>query len=153
MGEVFFFFFFGLGESEPDLPFGLVFFFFFPFAVGSFVADFFAFGVSSGVSLGFAEIADSSVGVFFFFGVGFDEGDGVFFFFLGDVFDFGVGLGASSSAFTACALRTGVDFSSSVGCAWRTKVPMIAATTRKLPNRPTVAQRNRVLRAFNWQRN
>jgi len=113
LGEAFFF---GVGDFPP-----VVFFFFFPFGEVSLAADFFAFafGVASGVSLGIEDASDSSAGVFFAFGFGFGVGDGDvdFFFLRGEVFDLGVGLGDSSSEFTARALRTGNGFSSLVGCA------------------------------------
>ena len=138
-------FFFGAGDFSA-VP---VFFFFFPLGDGSLVADFFGvgFALCSGVSLGLAEASDSFDGDFFFLGE--DGGDGDFFL-CADVFGFAVGVGVSSSEFTACARRIGIVFSS-VCCAWRTKVPMIALSARKLqtPNRPTAAQRNRLFRPIN----
>jgi len=101
-----------------DFP-AVVFFFFFPFGEVSLAADFFAFafGVASGVSLGVGDALDSSAGVFFAFGFGLGVGEVDFFFLRGEVFDLGVGLGDSSSEFTARALRTGNGFSSLIGCA------------------------------------
>lgn len=124
-------------------------FFFFAFGVGefSFADDFFGFGcvAASGVSPGVAEVSASSV--FFFFVVGVGD----FFFLCGDVFGFGVG--DSSLEVTARALRIGVDFSSSLCCAWRTKLPTIALSAKNIGNqariRNTATQRNRLLRSIN----
>lgn len=115
-------FFFGAGESEPDLLFpGVVFFFFFPFGELSFAADFFGFGcaVASGVSLGFGDASfaegflafgfdvasgvspgvgdasESSVEAFSAFAFFFGDGDAdaAFFFLAGETLDFGAGVG------------------------------------------------------------
>jgi hypothetical protein len=110
LGELFFFF--GPGESEPDRLFSaLAFFFFLPFADLPVARDLFAsvFAVASGVSRGVA--SGSSAGVFFFFALDFCDGDGDFFFLCGEVFDVGDGVGDSSAAVTARALRTGIVFS------------------------------------------
>lgn len=144
----------GLGDFSAA-----VFFFFFGFGEGSFSAVFFfafGFGVASGVSLGVGDASDSSAGVFFTFAFGFGDGKDDFFFLWGDVFDLGVGVG-DSSEFTARAFRTRVGFSSLVCCAWRTKPPMTALSARKVVSqtrkRTTAAQRIRVSRAINRQRN
>ena len=145
----------GLGDFSAA-----VFFFFFGFGEGSFSTVFFfafGFGVASGVSLGVGDASGSSAGVFLTFAFGFGDGDGEddFFFLWGDVFDLGVGVG-DSSEFTARAFRTRVGFSSSVGCARRTKPPVTALSARKVVSqtrkRTTAAQRIRVSRAINRQR-
>ena len=96
-GEVFLF---GVGDFS-----GVVFFFFFPFADASFSGDFFGFGVASGVSLVLGNASDSFAGDFFAlaFFLGDGEADAFFFFLLGDVFDFGVGVGVLSAESTGRA--------------------------------------------------
>jgi len=145
----------GLGDFSP-----VVFFFFFDFGeVSLAAADFFAFafGVASGVWLGVGDVSDSSLDVFFALASAFGFGDGErgFFFLRGEVFGFGVGVGESSV--TARAFRTRGDLSSSGDCAWRTKPPTTALSARKVGKqtrkRTTAAQRNRVLRPINRQRN
>ena len=76
------------------------------------VEDFLGAGLAlgSGVSLGVADASDPFEGDFFFFGFG--DGAGDFFFLAAELFGFAVGVGVSSAGFTACALRTGVVFSS-----------------------------------------
>ncbi len=149
LGEVFFF---GVGDFSP-----VAFFFFFGFGEVSFAGDFlaFGFGVAFGVSLGVGDTSDSSAGVFLAFAFGFGAGEVDFFFLCGEVFGFGVGVGESSV--TARAFRTRGDFSSSGDCAWRTKPPTTALSARKVGKqtrkRTTAAQRNRVLRPINRQRN
>jgi hypothetical protein len=127
------FFFFGVGESEPDWPFPAAdFFFFFPFGDSSFAGDFFGLGcvVASGVSFGLGDVSGSSS--VFFFAFDFPAGDGdaesevraalaldrPFFFLCGEVVGFGVGVGVFSSfdELTARAFRIGLP-SSVVCCA------------------------------------
>ena len=134
----------GVGVSEVRAALALalsfpavVFFFFFPFGEASFAGDFFGFGcvVAAGVSLGVADASGSSVGDFFFFGVGegsdfsaedffgldflFGDEDGeVFFFFLaGEAFDFGEGVGVFSLAGESTARAFKIGLPSSVCCA------------------------------------
>jgi hypothetical protein len=115
------FFFFGVGESEPDWPVRAVdFFFFFPFGDSSFAGDFFGLGcvVASGVSFGLGDVSGSS-SVFFFafdFPAGDGDADAGFFFLCGEVFGFGVGDFSSFDELTARAFRIGLP-SSVVCCA------------------------------------
>ena len=111
-GELFFFLALGDFSGVAD------FFFFFPFGEASLPADFFGFGfaLASGVSLGVADVSDSSLGDFLFFGFGVADGVGDFCFLCGELLVLGVGLSDSSAALTARAFRMTGDFSG-VSCA------------------------------------